>query len=198
MRRSKVGSISRLGVHVALSGLSVMAGWSLSAGSEIGAGMGFAGVAVALLAMLRRQPLAARLEQGAITDGPSGWQAVQRELDRSRRYERPFVLLRVPRAQSGSALPDALRPFVRNHDLLWASGENVYLLLPEATREMAHALLARIRSVQPHLLPAIVRVVAFPEDAVTGGALIALLHDQSVARHSIPFTSDPARVLETS
>jgi hypothetical protein len=160
--------------------------------------MGLVAITVTLLTMVRRRPPSAATEGAVIADSLSGWEAVRRELDRSRRYERPFVLIRIPCARDGATLLETLRPFLRNHDLLWASGENVYAMLPEGRRAMGQALIARVRSAQPHLLPAAARVVAFPEDAVTGGALIALLHDQAIARHSVPFTADRAPALETS
>jgi hypothetical protein len=131
-----------------------------------------------------------------VAEGEQGWKEVQRELDRSRRHQRAFVLIRIPSAPDG--LGETLRGFVRSVDSLWVSNGDVYVLLPESTRAMGEGLLGRVRAAGPLLLPEAVRLVAFPEDAVTGGALRALLDGRDVARYSVTLVPDSERALKTS
>jgi hypothetical protein len=210
MHRGEVRDGAGLATSIVLGGFSAVAGWSVSAGSEIGVGLGLAVATAALVTAARRPTAPGRHEGALVTDNHTGWQEAQRELDRSRRHERPFVLIRIPCSQTGAAgnghapgagrpasLAESLRPFLRSVDCLWTSEEDVYLLLPESRRTMGEGLMSRVRAAEPHLLPGAEQLVSFPEDGVTGGALVALLHGHTVARHSIPFNPDPNRVRGT-
>jgi hypothetical protein len=116
------------------------------------------------------------------------WTAFRLELDRSRRFEHPFVLLRFAdpstRAESDrseSRAPAATVPMMlRGIDRLWSVGGNTYVLLPESRRESAEALIARLRSLTrgDSLLDA-VEMAEFPADGLTTSALIANLRPAS-------------------
>lgn len=211
MHQTKVRSRSGLGASMILSGCSAVAGWSVSTGGEIGIGAAVAAAVAALVTTAWLRPETIGHHDIDVTDRHGGWLEVQRELDRSRRHARPFVLIRIPCSRTGAAgnghapgtavstaLAESLRPFLRSVDSVWTEESNVYLLLPESRRAMGEALMDRVRRAAPNLMPGAEQLVAFPEDGVTGGALISLLHGNAVSRHSIPLTPDPNRIRETS
>ena len=124
------------------------------------------------------------------------WEEVGRELDRSRRHGRPFVLLRLAgagAARNGSTrrrAEDIYRDAVRSIDRVWTRRGDVYLLLPECTRAMAEELVRRVNRDTPDLMvPEQVFIAAFPEDGVTQGALLKVLDgaddDRSRALESV-------------
>lgn len=98
------------------------------------------------------------------------------ELDRSRRYDHPFVLIRVPLAASQAARHTdhccMLRSALRAVDRCWSAAGSIYVLLPESTHEMAEGLLARIRVALPELRLDEAETACFPDDALTGGGLL--------------------------
>ena len=124
------------------------------------------------------------------------WNEFRRELSRSRRYERQFVLVRIPcrigadswmNGRGRETLPCVaemvqVSAFLRNVDRAWVADGGVYVLLPESDRARGEAFLARIRRLAPDVLPEEgVRLVAFPEDGPTSGALLAALEGRPVA-----------------
>jgi hypothetical protein len=108
-----------------------------------------------------------------------GWVELRRELDRSRRFGHTFVLMRVPRTlpnrNGGFDLVRTLRGLLRSLDSVWATRKDAFVLLPEADREGAQALVTRLHAEFSALLPDDVRFAAFPADGLTGAALIELL-----------------------
>jgi hypothetical protein len=100
---------------------------------------------------------------------PELWATFREELDRSRRYGRPFALVSLS-AETDEAL-EIVSGLVRGVDRVWADEDRV-ALLPESTRARASSLVERIRAAAPALV-ADVRCVGFPEDAMTGAALLA-------------------------
>jgi hypothetical protein len=105
------------------------------------------------------------------------------ELDRSRRYERSFALIRVPRAASrgrGEEEVGRLASALRGVDRCWSADGSVWFLLPESTRTAGEGFLTRMRAAFPDLLLDEARMACFPEDALTGGALL----DAVRPRHS--------------
>lgn len=99
------------------------------------------------------------------------------ELERGRRYERPFVLIRVPlegqRGRGGQ--PDHCRRMtsaVRRIDRCWLAAGSLYFLLPESSRDAGEGLLTRMREHFPELPLHEAQMACFPDDAVTAGALL--------------------------
>lgn len=119
-----------------------------------------------------------------------GWREVARELERSRRHERPFTVIRSP---VGDRDPDAstawcvdmlqrLQPTIRQLDTIWASGDAVWLLMPESSRSEAEQLLARIARIDPGAgLAESASMASFPEDAITGTGIRRLLEERRAA-----------------
>jgi hypothetical protein len=120
----------------------------------------------------------------------AGWGELRRELDRSRRFGHEFVLMRMERIQStGAGDIDLVRKLparLRSIDSVWGVRKQAFVLLPEADRDVAVALVTRLRRESPGLLPADVRLAAFPADGLTGGALIELLDEPDRLAHGSP------------
>ena len=122
------------------------------------------------------------------------WDAFRRELDRARRFERPFVLLRIPGVEvppdgltASFAGLGALPLMVRSIDQVLPIDGSMYVVLPEATRASAEQMIARLRVAIPGD-PALDRVeaVEFPGDGLTTGALVANLRPISELREDRP------------
>jgi hypothetical protein len=123
------------------------------------------------------------------------WDAFRRELDRARRFERTFVLLRIPApeasgadgASGGDGKLGALPLVLRSIDQVWAMDGSIYIVLPEATRDTAHQVMGRLRMAMPDE-PALeqVHMVEFPKDGVTTGALVANLRPIDASEAAAP------------
>ncbi len=121
-----------------------------------------------------------------------GWTEFRRELRRSRRGIRPLTLLRISGDQlhgDGGDLGARSRQLgqhLRLVDRTWVDDGSIYVLLPESSRDAANVLIDRIRAQAPGELPDQVRVASFPEDGLTGGAIIAAVHDGALDSVPIP------------
>jgi hypothetical protein len=125
-----------------------------------------------------------------------GQDALRQELDRSRRFGRSFVLMRFPTprdATRGTSIADD-RPdgeligmMLRGIDRTWSAGAWTYALLPEATREAALQLTARLRAALPAVTaPSSVEYAEFPKDGLTAGALLANLRPDPTGDEAQP------------
>lgn len=102
------------------------------------------------------------------------WLAVEQELERSRRHRRSFALVRISGPREDVQPVTAGR--LRRIDRIWWSGGHLFFLLPECGHRAADAFVAHLLGMHPHLGgTARVDVAAFPEDALTSGALLAAL-----------------------
>lgn len=114
--------------------------------------------------------------------------ALRAELERSRRYDRAFILIRAPLPESADGGRDAtvaeLRTMLRGSDLLCLTVRQVYLLVPEADRTAGELLVARIHErVGDGVTSTGLAMVAFPEDGLTLGALLASLRGGTADQH---------------
>lgn len=115
-------------------------------------------------------------------DSIDPWDEFRRELNRSRRYERTFVLLRLPCRAAPYQEMLQVGAFLRSVDRAWIADQSVYVLLPESDRAMGEAFVIRIRRLAPEVLPAEgVRLAAFPVDGSTSGSLLAKLRGEPLA-----------------
>jgi hypothetical protein len=122
---------------------------------------------------------------GGVPTAQRSWNGFQRELDRSRRYDRAFALLRARHANVGGhrrVAEDAARTtamlslVLRSIDHIWLSDEAVYVLLAETTREAAMPAIARLRSAMPDVFTLdAVEIAEFPGDGLTTGSLLSSL-----------------------
>jgi hypothetical protein len=86
--------------------------------------------------------------------------------------------------------PDArsrrLHEYLRLVDRTWVDDGSVYMLLPETSRAAADTLVTRLQTIAPELLPGDVRMAVFPDDGLTSGALISVLHGASLSEVPTP------------
>jgi len=123
-------------------------------------------------------------EPEAIGGGSDGWAGFMVELERARRYERPMALMRIAQSHlpeddasaAGEPLVDRVRARTRQVDLVWQEGDQVYVVVPEGGSTAVADLVTRLRAVT-HLAGIEVRSAVFPDQAVTAGALLAMVHD---------------------
>jgi hypothetical protein len=130
----------------------------------------------------------------------SSWEELQREIDRSRRYEHSFSIVRLTsRATSRRAFDRheerraeleqralTLGVLLRKLDRVWADGEDIYLLLPEGGRAMAESMLDRISEPLAALMPDCeAAIAAFPDDGLSKGALLAALGSANVRQVAV-------------
>lgn len=140
------------------------------------------------------------------------WDALRRELDRARRYGRPLALIQVApagaKAQEEAKAPRRrffsrggrgvdtvalLRSELRTGDEVWRVHERIFVLLPEADHFCAAALLDRLRArLAPVMAGCDVRMVSFPGDGLTAGALLAGLGGQQARRRTVAAVARPA------
>jgi hypothetical protein len=158
----------------------------------------FAGVVGVLLATVQpmtpllRRRLVDRREFATTTEHPvdivaatDPWTEFDRELERTRRTERPCALLWTrPSAASEPALAIAasIADRLRAVDRVWVEDDQVFVLLPETTADGARAATTRItRSAEP-LAGLSVRKAVFPDDGLTRDALLQAVRDD---RHEV-------------
>ncbi|MEO6577400.1 MAG: hypothetical protein ABIO99_00665 [Candidatus Limnocylindria bacterium] len=135
------------------------------------------------------------------------WEAFRRELNRSRRFERSFVLMRMP-ADAGAATdgrtasipsgPLGMLPLVlRGIDHAWTIEGSTYVLLPESDEASAMSLLARLHATMPDAATLEnTEIAEFPRDGVTTGALIAGLRTVPAPGDASPVRLVPSRADE--
>src|SRR3954466_3187409 len=157
----------------------------------------FSGVVGILLATV--QPLTPLLrrrlvgrEFAATTEHPvdivaatDPWTEFDRELERTRRTERPCALLWTrPNAASGSALDigGAIVDRLRAVDRVWIEDDQVFALLPETTADGARAATARMTRSTESLAGLSIRQAVFPDDGLTRDALLRSVRDD---RHEV-------------
>lgn len=128
-----------------------------------------------------------RRQRNAYGRGNAAWGTVERELERSRRSGRGFVLLTVPCSSNGNSRagePSAVRlaGYLRSLDEAWYDEGRFYVLLPEADRSAAGIVVERILAEAPELLASgEARIAVFPEDGLTAGALRRNLRGEAAA-----------------
>jgi hypothetical protein len=133
---------------------------------------------------------------------------LERELSRSRRFGRPFVLARVQRSRASNAAEGwreqtlaLLTSLIRSVDRVWSSGDDVYLLLPESDRAAGAAALARMRGPVSRVLTdeevdGIIFAVFAPDECPTRQALLSALHQR--VRGATAKTSDRESAVVTA
>jgi hypothetical protein len=146
-----------------------------------------------LAPLIRRGTADARQRTEAphrLSGRPVSFEDFRVEVERSRRYGHSFFLARFAcgqaddgRFERSDRVAGAVRTLVRTVDLVWAEGRNVYVLLRECDREMGLAALERMRQALAELSSDKQKIeigwAVFPEDGLTGGAVLdALCHNR--------------------
>ena len=109
--------------------------------------------------------------------GGAPYDELRREMDRARRHERPFSLVRIRATDVrslGASVHGQGTPALRSTDRFWKRGADLYLLLPETSSPGVDTVLRRALS-DPLEVAEDWRVASFPADGVTVGALFAAL-----------------------
>jgi hypothetical protein len=154
---------------------------------------------VALVIVLLTAP--AEASAPPMTNAESGWAEFRREMRRARRGVKALTILRVPFSRpldesSLGARSEAVAAHLRLVDRTWVDDGSIYVLLPESPRPAADALLTRVRSVAPDLLPPDIRIATFPDDGLTSGAIIAAVHGAALEEVPIPIRTSVAEAGE--
>ena len=160
--------------------VSVLFVWQLSSANLAVVAVAIAPVgAMSLLLVRERGTLpAAASGAGSVLDD---WEAFRREIDRSRRHERPVALAVASfpdHRLGGPLLADTItlaRSQMRSIDLLLYDGSALWLLMPESHRDGAVTAIRRITDTAQATRDAVWRLVIFPDDALTVGSLMAEL-----------------------
>lgn len=116
----------------------------------------------------------------AVTSEPAdGWQEFHRELNRARRFDRPFAVVRFVGVGRGVSTERRVRDQVaamsRRIDRLWLDGGDLFVLLPESDAAAVESAVARARYRLGEALDEVVTAV-FPANGITSGSLIACLY----------------------
>jgi hypothetical protein len=109
-----------------------------------------------------------------------GWAQFAREMDRSRRHERPlavstFVVDLSRTAVRRGELLLAVASVVRTLDVVWADGPHIFLAMPETERDAAVRALTRVARIVNPTSANDWRLAIFPDDALTADGLIERL-----------------------
>ena len=149
--------------------------------------------AFAITALLR--PRGDATSNSFVRHAESGWGYLRTELARSRRHDRRFAVVGIPadlwspstatsaeRVEQGLDVAAAVQGFVRRPDRAWVDGTLLHVLLTDCDRQKGLAFLARARAAMPQLFAdERVKLVVFPEDGITSGALLAGLEADGLA-----------------
>jgi len=130
----------------------------------------------------------------AIDDANTGWAEFHRELTRARRFDGRFGLVRLDggrasAAEDLAAIRDRIAGVTRRIDRVWIDGEEILLLLPEATTVAVEAAIGRIRPVVPDAVLANPGIAIFPQHGITSGSLIAAAYGAGVEDVPTPITT---------
>ena len=98
-----------------------------------------------------------------------GWDALERELERSRRHERPFVLAST--VLDADASTHQVGRVLRRLDRSWRTDRRLFILMPETTSAAAAHVVKRLASLDAGAAAGW-RQAAFPDDGLTLAALI--------------------------
>lgn len=134
----------------------------------------------ALGLLLARDPIGWRVagEGGSLA---TGWDSLEREIDRSRRHERPLALATASFPDqdiSGEGMAETIARAgsqLRSIDVLWFDGPGLWLLMPESNRDGGTTAIRRINHATPATRGAGWRLVVFPDDAITVRSLMTEL-----------------------
>ncbi len=176
--------LERLRVLVAsAAGISAIAGVVVAAMDNVVLGAAFVvgGLLIAFVSTFERF----RVENDP---GQALADVLGREIERARRHQHPLALARVTPTDGTSV--DTLRGRIRMLDHAWADGDAVMLLLTETDHAAGERLMERLQADGLILASS---VTAFPEDALTSGALIARVGvEPGVVRFPVASAKNPA------
>jgi hypothetical protein len=123
---------------------------------------------------------------GAARGAPQGWDRVRLEIDRARRQGGSLVVVRFslatsPSLRSAWSLAQRAEQSLRGTDAVWCETRSLVLMLPGTDRDSAQAGIGRVVNGLDAQLSGAPVVVSFPEDVLTLGAMMDLVHPPRVA-----------------
>lgn len=131
---------------------------------------------IRILTAIRRHPASiGRTEHHRALEVRSGAALIGAEIDRARRYERPLSVMWVPIATRTSA--ELLRGVIRDTDQTAPGRDGVIVVLPETDPTGVRVCVERVAAAVG-VPDSSIRVVNFPDDALTAGRLLELLDDR--------------------
>jgi hypothetical protein len=192
-RSPVVGDRSRLGWLLVL--LAASGGVALAA-VDVVMWLVFASGVLATFAVLGLvRPGAEAASRSFVHHAESGWGYLRTEFARSRRHDRRFAVVGIPddlwspptavhaeKVELGLDAAAAVQGLVRRPDRAWVDGSLLHILLTDCDRPQGLAFLARARAALPLLFADDrVKLVVFPDDGITSGALLAGLGTRDVS-----------------
>jgi hypothetical protein len=166
-----------LGMAVACAA-AVVADWLIGLH---GLGLAFAaGGAVAAGLVIAPSAKPPAISLAAVTAEPAdGWAEFHRELNRARRFDRPFGIVRFVGVGTGSVtattVRDRLAALGRRIDRLWLDDGDLFLLLPESGAGAVETAVARAQYRLGEALGTAI-TATFPANGITSGSLVASLY----------------------
>jgi hypothetical protein len=172
-----------------VAGLALVASW-IAGSTAVGIGvvLGAFAVAVMRLVVATKSPVV-HLAAGSF-DAVDGWSEFRRELQRARRFDRGFAIVRfgIVEGADPAHIRDRVASSTRRVDRVWLDDGELFMLLPEADPNGAETAILRIRQWVGDAL-AVDATAAFPGNGITSGALIASLYDAGAAPVAIGVSS---------
>ena len=165
--------VATIACAIALAG-----GWltgRLDVAIAFSAGAAFA-LAVRLLAVAATPAIHLSADTAEASDG---WAEFHRELNRARRFDRPFGIVRYVGVDRGviaeRQVRDRVAASARRIDRTWLDGGDLFMLLPESDAAAVESAVARAQYAAGAPLDTAVTAL-FPANGITSGALIACLY----------------------
>jgi hypothetical protein len=161
----------------------------------VGTWLVFASGALATFAVVGLvRPGAEAATSSLVRQADSGWGYLRTELARSRRHDRRFAVVGIPedlwsdsmadpnaKSEAGLEVTAAVQGLVRRPDRAWVDGKLLHILLTDCDRPQGLAFLARARATLPQVFAdERVKLVVFPDDGITSGALLAGLESSEI------------------
>jgi hypothetical protein len=146
-----------------------------------GLGIAFAlGAALAASVMVLSAATQRPIPLAAVTAEPAqGWAEFHRELNRARRFDRPFGIVRFVGVgadeASGVHVRDRVAALARRIDRLWIDEGDLFMLLPESDAGAVETAVARARYRIGDVLETSFTAI-FPANGITSGSLVACLY----------------------
>jgi hypothetical protein len=146
-----------------------------------GLGLAFAaGGAVAAGLVIAPSAKPPAISLAAVTAEPAdGWAEFHRELNRARRFDRPFGIVRFvgvgTRSVTATTVRDRLAALGRRIDRVWLDDGDLFLLLPESGAGAVETAVARAQYRLGEAL-GIAITATFPANGITSGSLVASLY----------------------
>jgi hypothetical protein len=167
---------------------ALVAGVALGAVLEVNLWLGFATGALVTVAFVGLAwPRGEAASSSFFRHAESGWGYLRTELARSRRHARNFAVVAIPddlwslpttapadKTELGATVAATIQSLVRRPDRAWVDGSLLHILLTDCDRNQGLAFLERARAAMPQLFTGErVKLVVFPEDGITSGALLS-------------------------